>query len=367
MERSEIMDDLKLIVLDNILRMGYEVDEYLKEMNETDESYIMKVVRDRFNNGEGKIRIDETIRDKDVFILSDVGNYSITYKMHGIDVPMSPDEHFQDIKRCISALSGYARRITVVMPLLYQSRQDKRKGRESLDCSMALQELARLGVDHIVTFDCHNKHVCNAIPNIPFENFYPTNIILEKLVNTEDIENILVISPDIGAMERSRYYAEMLGCDVGMFYKRRDLSRTVDGKNPIVEHAYMGRDVEDMTAIVVDDMIASGGSMIEVGEMLKQRGAKNVFFVATFALFTEEIAKFEKAYREGVFDKLYTTNLTYIPYDYKNKEWISVVDCSKRVAEVIDCIHKGNSVANIVHNTDEIEKVMKKRFNERKN
>lgn len=367
MERSEIMDNLKLIVLDNILDIGNEVDSYLREINNSDESYIMNIVRDRFNNGEGKVRIEETIRDKDVFILSDVGNYSITYKMHGMDIPTSPDEHFQDIKRCISALSGYAKRITVVMPLLYQSRQDKRKGRESLDCAMALQELEHLGVDHIVTFDCHDKHVANAIPNTPFENFFPANIILEKLVSNEDIDNMLVISPDMGAMERSRYYAEMLGCDVGMFYKRRDLSELVDGKNPIVEHAYMGTDVNNKTAIVVDDMIASGSSMIEVGEMLKDKGASKVFFTSTFSLFTAGIDVFDEAYNNGIFDKLYTTNLSYIPEEYKEKNWLESVDCSKRIADIIDCIHKGNSLTKIIHGNEEVAKVMQKKRQERKN
>ena len=290
------MDDLKLIVLDNILELGTKTDEFLQVLNGVNDSYIMNIKRDRFNNGEGKVRIDETIRDKDVFILSDIGNYSITYKMHGMDVPMSPDEHFQDIKRCISALSGYARRISVVTPLLYQSRQDKRKGRESLDCALGLQELERLNVNHIVTFDCHDKNVANAIPEVPFENFFPTNIILEELVVSEDINNILVISPDMGAMERARYYADMLKSDVGMFYKRRDLTKLINGKNPIVEHAYMGSDVCEKTSIVVDDMIASGSSMIEVGEKLKLRGANKIFFIATFSLFTEGIEVFEEAY-----------------------------------------------------------------------
>ena len=213
------MNDLKLIVMQNIDEIGKEVDDYLKKMNRQEKSYMMDFNSFRFNNGEGKVTINETVRDKDVFILSDVGNYSITYEMHGFKVHMSPDEHFQDIKRCISALSGYARRITIITPLLYQSRQDKRKGKESLDCAIALQELERLNIDHIITFDCHERKVANAIPNLPFENFYPTNIILEELIQKEDIiDNLLVISPDMGAMERARYYADMLSSDVGMFY-----------------------------------------------------------------------------------------------------------------------------------------------------
>ena len=353
------MNDLKLIVLDNIKQIGLEVDDYLQKINRTKTSYIMNVTRDRFNNGEAKIRIEETIRDKDVFILSDVGNYSITYKMHGMDVPMGPDEHFQDIKRCISALSGYARRTTVVTPLLYQSRQDKRKGRESLDCALGLQELERLKISHIVTFDVHDKEVANAVPNLPFENFYPSNIILEDLVKKESISNIIVISPDTGAMERARYYADMLKCDVGMFYKRRDLTKLVNGKNPIVEHAYMGADVKGKTAIVVDDMIASGSSIIEVGEKLREKGADKIFFVTTFSLFTEGIEVFEKAYENKMFDKLYTTNLSYIPTNYKYKEWLEVVNCSKRIAEIIDYIHKGKSLGKIVNNNQKVLTLLK--------
>lgn len=348
------MDNLKLIVLDNIKDIGKNIDNYLKNINDESNSYIMNITRDRFNNGEGKIRIDETIRDKDIFILSDISNYSITYKMHNMDVPMGPDEHFQDIKRVISALSGYAKRITVVMPLLYQSRQDKRKGRESLDCALALQELERLNVNHIITFDCHDKNVSNAIPNLPFENFYPTNIILENLIKNEDINDLLVISPDMGGVERARYYADMLKCDIGMFYKRRDLTKLVNGKNPIVEHAYMGPSVEGKTILVVDDMIASGTSMIEVGEKLKEKGAKKVFFVATFSMFTERIDIFEDAYNNKIFDRLYTTNLNYIPDEYKSKKRLKIVDTSKRIAEIIDHVHKGKSLEKIVNSNEKI-------------
>ncbi len=349
------MNELKLIVMDNIKSVGQEVDEYLKKMNRTDKSYIMNINRVRFNNGEGKIEIDETTRDIDVFILSDIGNYSINYEMHGMKVPMGPDEHFQDIKRAISALSGYSKRITVIMPLLYQSRQDRRKGKESLDCSLALQELERLKVNHIITFDCHEKRVANAIPNLPFENFYPTNIILEDLIANEgDMSNLLVISPDVGAMERARYYADMLSSDVGMFYKRRDLTKLVDGKNPIVEHAYMGADVRGKTVIVVDDMIASGASIIEVGEKLRERGAKKIYFITTFSLFTSGIDIFKQAHKNKVFDKLYTTNLTYIPNEYSKYKWVHVVNCSKRIAEIIDYIHEGKSLRKIVHGNDKI-------------
>lgn len=356
------MNDLKLIVMDNVKEIGVEVDEYLKKMNRTEKTYIMDVNQVRFNNGEGKVLIEETTRDKDVFILSDVGNYSITYDMHGMKVPMGPDEHFQDIKRSISALSGYARRITVITPLLYQSRQDKRKGKESLDCAIALQELERLNINHIITFDCHEKKVANAIPNLPFENFYPTNIILEELLEKEGpIDNLLVISPDMGAMERARYYADMLSSDVGMFYKRRDLTKLVNGKNPIVEHAYMGADVNGKNVMVVDDMIASGASMIEVGAKLRERGAKKIFFITTFSLFTEGINVFKEAHKNKCFDKLYTTNLTYIPKEYTKNKWMHVVNCSKRIAEIIDYIHEGKSLRKIVHGNDKVIELLNKK------
>ena len=354
------MDDLKLLVLDNIVEIGHEVDEYLKEMNNQKDSYIMDITRSRFNNGEGKIRINETIRDKDVFILSDVGNYGITYEMHDHIIPMSPDEHCQDIKRSISALSGYARRITVLMPLLYQSRQDKREGRESLDCSMALQELERLKINHLLTFDCHNRQVANAIPNLPFENFFPTNRILEDLIVNENIcDDTIVVAPDEGALKRARFYADMLRCNVGSFYKRRDVTKLVDGKNPIVEHKYMGTDVNGKTVIVVDDMIASGASIIDVGKKLKEEyHADKIFFITTFALFTEGIDTFNEAYKKEYFNKLYTTNLSYIPESYKKNKWLEIVNCSKRIAEIIDCIHKGNSLGKIVDGKEGVFKLL---------
>lgn len=352
------MDNLKLIVLDNILEVGISIDEKLQNIRGENKSYMLSFTGNRFSNGEGKVRIDDTVRDKDIYILSDVGNYGVTYPMHGQLHHVSPDEHFQDIKRVISALSGYAEKITLIMPLLYQARQHKRKGRESLDCAVALQELERLGVAHIVTFDAHDPNVSNAIPNLPFENFYPTHTILEELIKNEDIDNLLVISPDMGAMERARYYAEMLGSDVGVFYKRRDLSKLVNGKNPIVDHVYMGADVYGKTIIVVDDMIASGTSMLEVGEQLKKEGAKKVYFIATFALFTEGIEKFETAYRNGIFEKLYTTNLSYVPEEYKKANWFYGVDCSLRIAEIINALHNKESLSSLFCGKEKILKLL---------
>lgn len=355
------MDNLRLIALDNIGEVGKDINKELATIRGTNKNYILPMTRDRFSNGEGKIKIDDTVRDKDIYILSDVGNYGITYNMHGLVHHMSPDEHFQDIKRCISALSGYASRITLIMPLLYQSRQHKRKGRESLDCALALQELEHLGVNHIITFDCHDPNVSNAIPNLPFENFYPTHQILKDLIKEEDISDILVISPDMGAMERARYYADMLGSDVGVFYKRRDLSKVVNGKNPIVEHVYMGDTVKDKTILIVDDMIASGTSMLEVAKKVRAEGAKKVYFIATFALFTEGIEMFERAYQAGDFDKLYTTNLSYIPKEYQEKKWFHTVSLSKRIAEVIQALHQGNSLKTLLNGKMEILKLLEEK------
>lgn len=358
------MNDLKLIVFDNILKLGDRVNANLGEITgNVGKNYKLTSVRDRFSNGEGKMKIIDTVRGKEVFILSDVGNYSLTYNMYGFTHHMGPDEHFQDIKRAISALSGYASRVTLVTPLLYQSRQHKRKGRESLDCAVSLQELERMGVDHIVTFDAHDPSVCNAIPNLPFENIYPTHIIFEDLIKEIDPKNVLVISPDMGAMERARYYAEILGCDVGVFYKRRDLSTVVDGKNPIVEHAYMGAPVKDKTVIVVDDMIASGNSILDVGKKLREDGAQKIVFISTFALFTSGISGFEEAYDNNYFDKIYTTNLTYIPEEIKEKEWLHVVDCSKSIAEIILALHTGESLKNLssVNNKDKVLRLVDER------
>lgn len=356
-------EDLRLIVLDNIEDFGNKTNEHLKKIRKTKEDYIIPIVRDRFSNGEGKIKIGGTVRDKDIYIISDVGNYDITYNMHGFTHHMSPDEHFQDIKRVISAISGYASKITLVMPLLYESRQHKRKGKESLDCAIALKEIEALGVNHIVTFDAHDPNVANAIPNLPFENFYPTHDILTELVSKEDIKNLLVVSPDMGAMERARYYAEMLGSDVGVFYKRRDLSKVVDGKNPIVEHVYMGADVKDKNIIVVDDMIASGSSMIEVATLLKEKGAAKIYFVATFALLTEGPDAFVKAYNNGLFNKLYTTNLSYVSEIIKKEDWYEEVDCSNRMANIITALNNKESLKSLFNGKEDILNMIKEKNN----
>ncbi len=362
-------DDLGLIVLDNIKEIGDKVNKEIGKLKKEDKDYIIPIKVDRFANGEGKATILETVRDKDIYILTDVGNYSMTYKMHDFENHYSPDDHFQDLKRVILAMCGHAKKITLIMPLLYESRQHRRKGRESLDCAYAMQELAHIGVKEIITFDVHDPNSCNAIPLLAFENFYPTHIILEKFArNNKDILNdMLVVSPDFGAMERARYFAEMLSCEVGVFYKRRDLSRVVNGKNPIIEHAYMGADVKNKNVIVVDDMIASGGSMLEVAHELKERGAKKVFLCATFALFTEGIDKFIVAYDNGDFDALYTTNLTYVKDEVKKQDWFNAADCSEKIAKAIVTLNDGKSISPLLNGkTDFYKKIEKIQSNHTK-
>ncbi len=331
------MSNLKIIAFENCKELGEKVDKYIQKKTKKKASSIVNVVASRFNNGEGKLYISESIRDKDLYILSDIGNYSVTYDFHGTIHHMAPDEHYQDIKRVISATNGRFQKINVIMPLLYESRQHRRKERESLDCALALQELESLGVNNIITFDCHDPNVSNAIPNLPFENVFATETIIKEIFKSEEIDKaeMLTISPDMGAMERARYYAEILRCDVGLFYKRRDLTKLVNGKNPVVEHVYLGKDPKGYTVLVIDDMVASGGSMLDVAKELKSRGAKKIILVATFSLFSAGIEKIEEAYNNGLFDRLYSTNLTYVPDEIKNKEWYHDVDCSELLADVI--------------------------------
>jgi len=342
--------DLCLIVMDNCKEFGMKVNKHLQKIRHSQDDYILPIESVRFSDGEGKVKLLESIRGKDVYIISDTHNYSITYQMYGKEHMMSPDEHFQDIKRTILAMMGHAKRISVVMPFLYESRQHRRKSRESLDCALALQELKALGVDTIITFDAHDPNVQNAIPNMAFDNFFPTNDILKTFLKNEDIdkENTLVISPDAGAMDRARYLADIIKVDVGLFYKRRDLSKVVNGSNPIEAHEYLGKDLEGKTAIVVDDMIASGKSLIDVAEELKKRGAKKVYFFATFALFTNGPDIFIKSHKEKLFEKIYSTNLTYTPQDILKEDWFISVDCSTFLAEIIDDNNSDKSISELI-------------------
>lgn len=356
-------EDLCLIVMSNCKELGLKVNKEIKKLRNTDNNYLIPIDISRFNDGEGKITILETIRGKDVYILSDTHNYSITYDMYGITHNMSPDEHFQDIKRVISAIMGHAKSIRVVMPFLYASRQHRRKSRESLDCALALQELKNLGITGIVTFDAHDPNVQNAIPTLPFDNFFPTNDMLKVFLKKENFlpDETLVISPDTGAMDRARFLADILRVDVGMFYKRRDISKVINGQNPIVAHEYLGKDVKQKNIIIVDDMLASGGSMIDVALELKKRGANKIFFFTTFALFTAGYEKFDKAYKEGIFNSIYSTNLTYIPKEILNKPWMNIADCSEYLAKIIDSLNKENSITSLIKDNSAITNYKKEK------
>lgn len=352
--------DLRLIVMGSAEELGRKVNNHLVKEIDKLKDYRVKLEETRFSNGEGKIKLLESVREKDVYILGDIGNYDMTYTEHGRTHFYGPDEHFNDIKRVIGATSSHAKRISLITPLLYESRQDKRKGRESLDCALGLQEIERLGVENFITFDAHNPAVQNAVPTMAFENFYPTSTILYNVFsNLDTMSDLLVLAPDFGAMERARYYAEMLGCDVGAFYKRRDYSQVIDGKNPIVEHAYLGPNIKNKNIIIVDDMIASGGSILDVAREAKKRGAKRVFMCATFALFTEGIQKIENEYNKGTFDYIYSTNLSYVPDFIKRKPWYVDVDCSEMIARIIIALNNGKSLEPI-HN-EKTETYMKLR------
>ncbi len=344
-------NNLKLIVFENCREFGEKVDKHLQEIAGTKDSFIIPIDEVRFNNGEGKIVINETVRKKEIFLLSDIGNHSITYKMFGYMNHKSPDDHFQDVIRALCAIRDQAHSTSLVMPLMYSSRQHKREGRESLDCAVALQTLKEKGIKNIITFDVHDSNVQNAIPCSSFDNFYPTNIILENFVENEELDNsnLLAVAPDSGAIKRTNYYANMLGCEFGgHFEKQRDLYRVVDGKNPILKHEYIGKDVKDKDIIIVDDMIASGESMIDVARELKSRGAKQIFMMSAYSLFTKGIEVFEKAYDEGLFTRLYTTNLSYVPQEALEKDWVKQADCSDYVAKIIYTFYLGKSVAPIL-------------------
>ena len=359
---------LGIIALESCKELGAKIDHFLIKNREgsagNNSSFLIPTEEIRFSNGEGKVKLEETVRGKDIYILCDVGNYNCTYEMYGFTNHKGPDEHFQDIKRVVSALGGRARRVTVIMPLLYAGRQHRRKGRESLDCAMALQELERLGVEDILTFDVHDPNVQNAIPLISFENLYPTFEIVKTFIKEEkdlsiDKANMIVISPDTGAMDRAIYYSSVLGLDIGLFYKRRDYSKIVGGKNPIVQHEYMGKDVEGMDVLVVDDMISSGESIIDIVKELKRRKARKIYVATTFALFTEGNKKFNELYENQLIDKVYSTNLTYKPQEVREAKWFKEVDMSEFIANVIDFINCDKSIKPLVDATENIKQLMK--------
>ena len=362
-ERSKLpYGDLAIIALQSCEEISKPIDEKLSSTRAKD-SHLISIDEIRFSNGEGKVVINESIRGKDVYILCDVGNYGCTYKMFGFENHMSPDDHLQDIKRALSAIAGKARRITLIMPLLYASRQHRRKGRESLDCALALQEFERLGVKDIITFDAHDPTIQNAVPLISFENVHPTYKILKALVTQEDLldvnpENMVVISPDTGAMDRALYYSSNLGVDTGLFYKRRDHTKIVDGKNPIVQHDYLGRDVKGCNVLIVDDMIASGQSVFDICRELKSRGANKIFVAVSFALFTSGPEMFEEYYKKGLLERVYATNLTYVPEDILNAEWFRTVEMSGFTANVIDTLNHDASISPLLDSTSLIRKLL---------
>ena len=353
---AELNHELGIIALESCKELGKAIDKYVQKKRDVTQSFLIPVNEIRFSNGEGKVKISETVRGKDIYILCDVGNYSCTYKMFGFSNNKGPDEHFQDIKRTVAAIRGKAARITVIMPLLYESRQHRRKGRESLDCSLALQELERLGVDEIITFDVHDPNIQNAIPLLSFENIYPTYDIVKALIHNEPTlelnkDKLLVISPDTGAMDRAIYYSSALGVDVGLFYKRRDHSTIVNGKNPIVQHEYVGRNVEGKDVLIVDDMIASGESVLDIAKELKQRKAKNVYVASTFAFFTEGLEKFDKAFEEDLITRIYSTNLTYIPKELNERTWFYGADLSELCCRIINRLNHGRSISKYMDAT----------------
>ncbi len=319
----------------------------------------------RFTSGDGKGIINETVRGKDLFIICDVANHGITYNFFGQSLPMTPDEHFADLKRIICAANGKPKRITVIMPMLYAGRQHRRASRESLDCAMMLQELQNMGVADLITFDAHDPRVMNAVPLMGFDNYFPTYQILKALTRRFpdvklDRNSLMCISPDEGAMGRNVYYASVLGLDLGMFYKRRDYANVVNGRNPIVAHEYLGSPVMGMNVFVADDMIATGDSIIKLAKEIKEKGAEKVFLSATFALFTEGVDKFNAAYKEGVFDAVLSTNLAYRIPEIKDCPWFIEADMSKYIAYIIAAANYNESVSKLLDPFDKIRQLVNK-------
>ena len=371
---------LGLVAMKSSQTLGDKVNEYLVEWRSKrqdknigtiafrdykKDSYLLDVNCPRFGSGEAKCIIKESVRGDDIYILVDVCNYSLTYTVCGHENHMSPDDHFQDLKRVIAAISGKARRITVIMPFLYESRQHKRSSRESLDCALALQELEQMGVDNIITFDAHDPRVQNAIPLKSFETILPNYQFIKALLqNVDDLkcdpDHLMVISPDEGATGRAIYLATVLGVDVGMFYKRRDYTKIVDGRNPIVAHDFLGSDLNGKDAIIVDDMISSGESMIDVAKQLKKRNANRIFIVSTFGLFTNGLKKFDQAYEEGLFYRMLTTNLVYQTEELLSKEYYINVDMSKYIALIIDTLNHDDTISELLNPAERIDKILRK-------
>ncbi|MGN0133054.1 MAG: ribose-phosphate pyrophosphokinase [Lachnospiraceae bacterium] len=369
---------LGIISLEGCKALGEKVNNYLvdwrteRENAHSDslafkgyqrDSYLIQTKVPRFGSGEAKGVILESVRGTDLYLLVDVANYSLTYSLCGHPNHMSPDDHYQDLKRIIAAVGGKARRITVIMPFLYESRQHKRSSRESLDCAIALQELVSMGVDNIITFDAHDARVQNAIPLNGFETVQPAYQFIKGLLShvkdlTIDSDHMMVVSPDEGGMSRAIYIANVLGLDMGMFYKRRDYTQIVDGRNPIVAHEFLGASVEGKDIIVVDDMISSGESVLEVAAALKKRKANRIFICATFGLFTNGLAKFDQAYEEGIIDEILTTNLIYQTPELLERPYYINCDMSKYIAYIIDTLNHDASISDLLNPSDRIQNLL---------
>lgn len=360
---------LGIIATDGAKDLGEKINGYLVDWSKdspfAQDSYLVDAECPRFSSGDGKGLIKNSIRGDDIFIIVDVGNYSCTYKMFGKENFMSPDDHFQDLKRVIQAMGGKAHRISVVMPILYGGRQHRRNYRESLDCAVMLQELQAMGVSNIITFDAHDSRVCNAVPLMGFDNVMPSYQVLKAMfqdVKDLDVspEHFMVVSPDEGALNRNMYYASVLGVQMGMFYKRRDYSTIVNGRNPIIAHEYLGNSVEDMTVFISDDIISSGDSMLDIAYELKKRKAKRIIAYATYPIFTGGLAKFDEAYKKGMIDYVFGTNLTYRTPDLLSREWFKEVDVSKYIAYLIAAINHDISTSKVIDPHTKINTLLKK-------
>lgn len=380
LEKTLPVAPLKIAALDSCKDLAQKVNNYIVDFRHTPEentlnpalfskhvadNYLLELACPRFGSGEAKGMLKETVRGCDLFVMVDVCNYSLTYSVNGYQNHMSPDDHYQDLKRIISAATGKAHRINVIMPFLYESRQHKRTRRESLDCAFALEELTSMGVSNIITFDAHDPRVQNAIPLKGFDNFTPPYQFMKALLRTVpdlqvDKDHLMIISPDEGAMHRAVYFSNVLGVDMGMFYKRRDYSTVVNGKNPIVAHEFLGDDIRGKDLIIIDDMISSGESMLDVAKQLKGRGANRVFVCTTFGLFTEGFGKFDEYYEKGYIDRVITTNLTYLPPLAFEKPYFATADLSKYLALIIDSLNHDVSIGHVMDPTARLHQLLER-------
>ncbi len=365
--KDSLYGELSVIGMRGCEEFALQIDSYLKEWrrHDNDGTFLVEAPCPRFGSGEAKGTVRNSLRGNDVYIICDVFNHGVTYNMYGMTVPMSPDDHFQDIKRIIGAIGGKARRINVIMPMLYEGRQHKRSGRESLDCALALKELVNMGITNLITFDAHDPRVQNAIPLHGFENVRTSYQMIKALLRIYpdiniDPDKTMIISPDEGGMAKCMYYSSVMGIDLGMFYKRRDYSVIINGKNPIVAHEYLGRDVKDKDVIIIDDMISSGDSVIDVAQQLKAKGAKRIFIFATFGLFCNGLENMDKAYEEGIFSKIFTTNLVYRTPELLSREWYQEVNMCKYVAYIIDTLNHDRTISHLLDQSKKIHTILDK-------